>query len=99
MENRLDGSQEHRDAGRSSNSLVWLLGQMIRLPLVAFSYGMEMFVKTIQGITKGADQSIGAAISNGSQTPCSDKGGSASERSEGAHSCKKGGMYEKARKN
>ncbi len=82
MENRFDGTQESRDAGRSSNSLVWLIGQMLRLPFVAFSYSMEMFAKTMQGITRMADQSIGSIVSDGTQTSA-DKG---SERKPGGES-------------
>src|SRR5215216_2163316 len=35
-----------------------LLNQMIRLPLTAFVYSLEMFVKTMQGIQRIADRSI-----------------------------------------
>jgi hypothetical protein len=35
---------------------------MVRLPFAAFVYGMEMFVKTMQGMQKMTDQSIEAAV-------------------------------------
>ena len=95
MENRLDGTQESRDAGRSSNSLVWLIGQMLRLPFVAFSYSMEMFAKTMQGITRMADQSIGSIVGDGTQTSA-DKGSERKPGGESATSANQGAISDSA---
>ncbi|OLE53187.1 MAG: hypothetical protein AUG51_14435 [Acidobacteria bacterium 13_1_20CM_3_53_8] len=49
MSNWYERNQERDAAGRSSNGVIWLFGQMMMLPLTVFVYGMELFVKTIQG--------------------------------------------------
>ena len=95
MENRFDGTQESRDAGRSSNNLVWLISQMLRLPFMAFSYSMEMFGKTMQGITRMADQSIGSIVSDGTQTSA-DKGSERKPGGESAISSNQGAISDSA---
>jgi hypothetical protein len=42
--------------------VIWLLGQMVRLPVEAFVYTMEMMVKTLQGLQKMADRSVDALM-------------------------------------
>jgi hypothetical protein len=44
------------------------LNQMILLPLATFLYGMEMFVKTVQGIQEIASQSINGLTNEVTQT-------------------------------
>jgi|SRR5262245_12731198 len=39
-----------------------LLGQMMKLPVAIFVYGMEMLVKTMQGMQKLADQGVDAML-------------------------------------
>ncbi len=41
--------------------------QLLKLPIAALSYGMEMFVRTVQGLQKIADQSIDIVVSGTSQ--------------------------------
>ena len=43
------------------------VSQMLKLPLTAFVYTMEMFVKTVQGLRKIADQGIDAMMSGVTQ--------------------------------
>jgi hypothetical protein len=42
--------------------VIWLLGQMVRLPVEAFVYTMEMMVKTLQGLQRMADRSVDALM-------------------------------------
>ena len=42
-----------------------LLNQMLKLPVAAFVYGMEMLVKTMQGMQKMADQGVDAVLQAG----------------------------------
>src|SRR6516164_6891152 len=44
------------------NGVIWLLGQMVRLPVEAFVYTMEMMVKTLQGLQRMADRSVDALM-------------------------------------
>src|SRR5713226_5536413 len=45
-----------------------ILGQMMKLPIAAFVYGMEMLGKVIRDIQKTADQSIDVAVSGITQS-------------------------------
>jgi hypothetical protein len=92
MGNRFDGAQESRDAGRSSNDLVWFLGQILRLPLAAFSYSVEMFSKTMQGITRMADQGIGTMTNDVSQPSAERTGCERQPGSETTISANKGAI-------
>jgi hypothetical protein len=47
-----------RGAGRESNSLVRLFGRMVMLPFTVFVYGMDMFVKTMQGMQRTTDDGM-----------------------------------------
>jgi len=51
------------------NGVIWLLGQMARLPVQAFVYTMEMMVKTLQGLQKMADRSVDALIGKDALSP------------------------------
>lgn len=44
-----------------------LINQMMKLPLMAFVYSMEMFAKTMRGLQELADQGIDAMVDNGAQ--------------------------------
>jgi hypothetical protein len=44
-----------------------LINQMMKLPLMAFVYSMEMFAKTLRGLQELADQGIDAMVDNGAQ--------------------------------
>jgi len=43
------------------------LTQLMKLPMAALAYSVEMFVKTIQGLQKIADQSVDLVVSGTSQ--------------------------------
>ena len=45
-------------AGNSSPGVMRLFGQMMLLPFTVFAYGMELFVRTIQGMQRAADQGM-----------------------------------------
>lgn len=55
------------------SSFAWLLGQAMLLPFTAFTYSLEMFVKTFQEIQRVADNSVGLLVGNtrreGEQNP------------------------------
>ena len=50
--------RERSDAGHSSPGMARLLGQMLLLPFTVFVYGMELFVRTVQGMQQAADQGM-----------------------------------------
>jgi hypothetical protein len=51
------------------NGVIWLLGQMVRLPVEAFVYSMEMMVKTLQGLQRMADRSVDALMGSDAPSP------------------------------
>jgi hypothetical protein len=67
MSNRFERESERGSEGRSSASMMHLLGQMFMLPFTIFVYGMEAFVQTIKGFQRAADQ--GMDVMAGGATP------------------------------
>jgi hypothetical protein len=67
MSNRFEWEPERAGEQRSSTSMVHLLGQMLMLPFNVFVYGMEMFVRTIKGMQKAADQEVEVEVGRTSQ--------------------------------
>jgi hypothetical protein len=55
--NNLKGREDEAEDGRSSN-FMRLFGQMMMLPFTVFVQGMELFIKTIQGMQKVADDGM-----------------------------------------
>jgi len=74
MSNRDDFRQQNgrcsegSETQRGSTSLVELFGQMMMFPLSVFVYGMELFVRTIQGVQKVADEGMTVLVGSPSQT-------------------------------
>lgn len=62
MSNRFERAPERAGEGRSSTSMVHLLGQMLMLPFTVFVYSMEVFVRTIKGMQKAADQEMDVMV-------------------------------------
>jgi hypothetical protein len=58
MSNRFESESERADGDRSSTNVMQLLGQMLMLPFTVFVYSMEMFVRTVKGIQRVADQGM-----------------------------------------
>jgi hypothetical protein len=52
---------------RETNSLVRLFGQMMMLPLTVFVYGMDIFVKTVQGMQRTADEGMDVMLGDASR--------------------------------
>jgi hypothetical protein len=52
-----------------STNLVRLFGQMMMLPLAVFAYGMELFVRTVQGVQRVADDGLDALAGSATRTP------------------------------
>jgi hypothetical protein len=48
---------------------MWLLGQLVRLPLTAFVYGVDMFVKTVQGLQNIGDEGLEAIVGTVGENP------------------------------
>jgi hypothetical protein len=67
MSNRFERETER--AGYSSTNMMRLLGQMLMLPFTVFIYGMEAFVKTIQGVQQAADEGMDVVAGKTTQTP------------------------------
>jgi hypothetical protein len=57
MNNLIDGREDQAEDRRSSN-FMRLFGQMMMLPLTVFVQGMELFIKTIQGMQRVADDGM-----------------------------------------
>lgn len=69
MSNQYERNQERDTAGRSSTGMIWLFGQMMMLPLTVFVYGMELFVKTIQGRQSVPDEGINVMTGRATHLP------------------------------
>ena len=65
MSKRFERESERAGEGRSSTSMMHLLGQMLMLPFTVFVYGMEMFVKTMHRVQKVADQGLDLTAGGG----------------------------------
>lgn len=65
MSNRFERESGRGSEGRSSASMMQLLGQMFLLPFTVFVYGMEMFVNTIKGFQRAADQGMDVMAGGG----------------------------------
>ncbi|HJP91124.1 MAG TPA: hypothetical protein VJ875_04160 [Pyrinomonadaceae bacterium] len=70
MSNRFERDSERADEGRSSASMMHLLGQMLMLPFTVFVYSMEMFVRAIRQVQTVADEGLNLTAGNG--VPSSD---------------------------
>ena len=57
MNNSIDRRDDQAEDRRSSN-FMRLFGQMMMLPLTVFVQGMELFIKTIQGMQRVADDGM-----------------------------------------
>jgi hypothetical protein len=64
MSNRFERESERAGEGRSSTSVMHLLGQMLMLPFTVFVYGMDMFVKTIHRVQRMADEGLELTAGN-----------------------------------
>lgn len=69
MGDRFERETGHADAERSSTSMVRLLGQMMMLPLTVFVYGMELFVRTMQGMQRATDKGVDVMAGAAARTP------------------------------
>ena len=58
MSNRFERESKHVSEGRSSASMMHLLGQMLMLPFTVFVFGMEVFVKTMRKVQTVADEGL-----------------------------------------
>jgi len=59
QEKAFKSTPELDSSGYSSRTVMWLFGNMILIPVRAFIYGMEMLVKTMQGMQNATDRSLG----------------------------------------
>ena len=68
MNNPIDGRQDDAEKRHSSN-FMRLFGQMVMLPLTVFVQGMELFIKTIQGMQRAADDGMDVVMGETTQAP------------------------------
>lgn len=75
MNNRVGGfrkqdgsSSDESGTQRGSIAVIELFGQMMLLPLSVFVYGMELFMRTVQGMEKAADEGMALLVGSTSQT-------------------------------
>src|SRR2546421_9761165 len=59
MSSHFETTPERDPAGHASRTVMGLLGNMILIPVRAFIYGMEMLVRTMQGMQNVTDRSLG----------------------------------------
>jgi hypothetical protein len=76
MNNRREGQQRPDEesewgagTGRETNSLVRLFGQMMMLPFTVFVYGMDVFVKTVQGMQRTTDEGMDVVLGGAARAP------------------------------
>jgi hypothetical protein len=68
MNNPIDGSRDRAEETRSP-SFLRLFGQMVMLPFTVFVQGMELFIKTIQGMQRAADEGMNVMVGETAETP------------------------------
>ena len=75
MNDRPDGTLEPNGGETGSANMMWLLGQLLMIPVAAFVYGVELLGKTMQGMqratTEGMEVMAGTR-SRSSEVPESD---------------------------
>jgi uncharacterized membrane protein YgcG len=79
-----DRNAERSGGGSETTSVMQLLVEMARLPLMAFVYGVEMVVRTMQGIQRMADEGIDVMVGRANQTRVDAQGGPSVARGEAA---------------
>ncbi|HVF43020.1 MAG TPA: hypothetical protein VM936_08420 [Pyrinomonadaceae bacterium] len=78
--NGYEREQRQADADQYGPGVMRLFGQMVMLPFTVFVYGMGLFVRTIQGMQRAADQGMDV-MAGASQPP---SGGSSNNPAGGA---------------
>lgn len=68
MNNPIDGRQDRTEDGPPPN-FMRLFGQMVMLPFTVFVQGMELFIKTIQGMQKATDEGLNVMVGETIRTP------------------------------
>ena len=68
MNNPIDGRQEQAE-DRGSSNFMRLFGQMMMLPFTVFVQGMELFIKTIQGMQRATDDGLNVMVGGTTQAP------------------------------
>jgi hypothetical protein len=66
---RDEGRERGAGAGRESSSLVRLFGQMMMLPFTVFVYGMDAFVKTVQGMQRTTGEGMDVVLGGAARAP------------------------------
>src|SRR5216684_3571190 len=59
MSSHYEITPERDPARHSSRTVMWLLGSMILIPVKAFIHGMEILVRTMQGMEDATDRGLG----------------------------------------
>jgi hypothetical protein len=59
MSGHFETTPERDPARYSSRTVMWLLGSMVMIPIKAFVYGMEIFVRTMHGMQNATDRGLG----------------------------------------
>ena len=67
--------QGRADAEDSAPGVMRLFGQMMLLPFTVFVYGMGLFVRTIQGMQRAADQGMDVMAGGAAPSPASTSAG------------------------
>jgi len=76
MSGHFETTPERDPARYSSRTVMWLLGSMVMIPVKAFVYGMEIFIRTMHGMQNATDRGLGviagASIDSGGAEPVGD---------------------------
>jgi hypothetical protein len=65
MSGDLETTPERDQSRYSSRTVMWLLGSMVLIPVKAFVYGMEIFVRTLHGMQYATDRGLGVIAGDG----------------------------------
>jgi hypothetical protein len=68
MNNPIDERQDRAEETRSP-SFMRLFGQMMMLPFTVFVQGMELFIKTMQGMQRATDKGMNVMVGEATQAP------------------------------
>jgi hypothetical protein len=95
MSDRFEREPGRDDGGSYSTSMMRLLGQMLMLPFSVFVYGMDVFVRTIQGVQRTAGEGMDV-VAGRAATPPADSAGARSEPAASAASSPTGDVINDA---
>src|SRR2546425_514181 len=68
MNNQMEGPRDRTKEVPESTNMMRLFGQMLRLPLAAFAYSLEVFMRTMSGMQQVAEEGIDLMVGGAVKT-------------------------------